>query len=219
MPRKIHRKKAAAVLLLIAFGIGQARSQTSKSPSPARAFLYSFVLPGAGEYACGARRSAAVFFGAELGLWAAFAGFRAYGAWQENDYRTFAVAHAGVSASGKGYDYFADIEDYRSIVDYNDAKLRQRNTDAIYPEHAGYDWAWDSDASRERFERMRVKSDRAYRRSLFVVGGLVLNRLVSGIDAVRAARKRADAGKGGAVRIGVAELPEGGARVVVLKTF
>jgi hypothetical protein len=207
--------------VIAACGIVQAaQAQPSRRPGPARAFLYSFILPGTGELACGAKRPASVFLGTELALWGALAGFRTYGGRQAHDYRAYAAAHAAVIPQGKDKTYFADIENYMTIRDYNDAKLRQRNVAGLYPEGGAYDWAWDSDASRSRFERMRVSSDRAYRRSLFVVGGLVLNRLASGIDAARAARRASPAAAGKPdLHVAFAGFPEGGGCVTFITLF
>jgi hypothetical protein len=105
-----------------------------------------------------------------------------------------------------------------NLVAYNDAKLQQRRVDLMYPEHAGFDWQWDNESSRKRYKQMRIKSDRAYRNSLFVVGGIVLNHLVSGIDAIRAARKRSSSAEKD-VHVGFAGLPEGGGVVFLLKRF
>jgi hypothetical protein len=187
-------------------------------PSKRKAFFLSLAVPGAGEHYAGSRKAATFFFGTECALWAAFAGFRSYGLSWEHDYREYAVAHAGVVPFGKDHEFFAAIENYMNITDYNDAKLQQRNLRALYPEGGGYDWQWDGAESRRRFELMRIRADRARRNSTFMLGGIVLNHIVSGIDAIRAARK---AGKrdGEGVQVGVAGLPEGGGRVWLVKRF
>jgi hypothetical protein len=189
-----------------------------KSPSQAKAFLLSFALPGAGEYYAGSRNMATVFASTELALWATFASFRIYGNWKKTDYRLYAVAHAGVDLTGKGDDYFVHIEDYMNLIEYNDAKLQQRNVGAMYPETEFWDWNWDSEASREAYEQMRVSSDQAFNRSLIVVAGIVLNHITSGIDAVRLAR---GAGKSdeNRTRFGFFGLPEGGMVVALSKSW
>jgi hypothetical protein len=189
-----------------------------KSPSQAKAFLLSFALPGAGEYYAGSKTMAAVFASTELALWGTFASFRIYGNWKRTDYRLYAVAHAGVNLNGKDDDYFVHIEDYMTLVAYNDAKLQQRNLGAMYPETEYWDWSWDSEASRKAYEQMRVSSDQAFNRSLIVVAGVVLNHIASGIDAVRLARKgaRPDENR---TRIGFFGLPEGGMVVALSKSW
>ena len=161
---------------------------------------------------------ATVFAATELALWTTFASFRIYGNWKRNDYRLFAVAHAGVDLTGKDDQYFVDIEDYMNIVAYNDAKLRQRDLYALYPETEFWNWNWDSEASREAYEKMRVASDKAFNRSLLVVAAIMLNHITSGIDAVRIARK-ADPSDENPTRIGFIGLPEGGMVVSLSKSW
>jgi hypothetical protein len=177
-------------------------------PSKSKAFLLSLALPGAGEYYAGSKKMARIFLGAEILLWATYFTFRAYGNQKKDDYQSYAVAHAGVDPSGKDHAYFVNIENYDNIRDYNEAKLRQRDVGAVYPETAEYAWDWDSEASRQRFERLRYSSDAAYTRALFVIGGVILNHVISGIDAARLARK--SGGSADRIQVGVAGVPEGG---------
>lgn len=196
----------------------QATQTVSKGPSPGRAFLYSLVLPGAGQFYAGSSKMAQIFLGSEGLLWATFLSFRAYGHWKETDYRRYATVHAGIDPDDKDYDYFVAIENYMDIRAYNEAKLQQRAVDEMYPEDDVYSWEWDSEASREDYERMRVASDRAYRRSLFVVGGIVINHIISGIDALRLARK-GRATEMSSVHWGAGSLPEGGIYLSMVKRF
>jgi len=186
--------------------------------SKVKAFFFSFTLPGAGEYYAGSSKMAKVFLGSEAILWATYFSFRTYGNWKKNDYQQFAVSHAGVKLSGKDHQYFVNIENYNDIREYNDAKLRQRDAGALYPENKDYTWQWDSKSSRLRYVKLRVASDRAYNRSLFVIGGVILNHIVSGIDAIRVVRKNQGLRKSG-VKVGVIGLPEGGIILTLWKVF
>jgi hypothetical protein len=159
-----------------------------------------------------------IFLGSEGLLWATFFAFRAYGHWKEVDYQRYAVAHAGITREGKDYDYYVAIENYTDIRSYNEAKLQQRAVEDMYPEDEFYSWEWDSEASREDYERMRVASDRAYRRSIFVVGGIVINHIISGIDAIRLARK-GKAAEVSSTQWGAGSLPEGGIVLCMVKRF
>jgi len=188
-------------------------------PSKVKAFFLSLAVPGAGEYYAGSDKAAKVFFGTECALWAAYGGFQWYGRSWKHDYRLYAAAHAGVvDPSGKDHDYYSNIENYMSLTDYNDAKLQQRDLRALYPEGGKYDWTWDSGESRRRFERMRIRSDRAMRNSTFVIGGIALNHIISGIDAIRVTRRKTPSGEAG-MKVGVAGFPEGGGMVWIVKRF
>lgn len=192
--------------------------EKAEGPSPGRAFLYSLVLPGAGQIYAGSGKMAQIFLGSEGLLWATFLTFRAYGHSKQSDYRNYAAVHAGITNAGKDYDYYVAIENYNDIRAYNEAKLQQRAVDEMYPEDAIHSWEWDSEASREAYERMRISSDRAFRRSLFVVGGIVVNHLVSGIDAVRLARK-AKRSPDSVTHLGVYARPEGGFEVALWRSW
>ena len=65
---------------------------------------------------------------------------------------------------------------------------------------------------------MRVASDKAFNRSLFVVAAIILNHISSGIDAVRIARKAGPPQENPA-RIGFLGLPEGGMVVSLSKSW
>ena len=187
-------------------------------PSKSKAFLLSLLVPGAGEWYAGSNRMARIFFGTEVALWTGFFSFRVYGHWIKHDYELFATSHAGIDADGKDHDYFVAVENYMNIRDYNNAKLQQRQLNEIYPETDEYAWQWDSDASRSKLEKMRDSSDKAFSRSLIVVGGILINHLISGIDAARAANT---AGKQEShrIQVGFLGLPEGGAVVSLWKRF
>lgn len=189
-----------------------------KSSSGIKAFLLSFVLPGVGEYYAGSKKMAKIFFSSEILLWTTYFSFRTYGNWKKGDYQNLAVSRAGVNLSGKDHSYFVNIENFNSIREYNEAKLQQRQFDEVYPETPYYQWQWDSETSRHQFEKLRISSDTAYHRSLFVIGGIVINHIVSGINALRLVRKNRQENEN-RVRIGLAGLPEGGMMVLLWKSF
>jgi hypothetical protein len=193
-------------------------SERPAPPSKAKAFFLSFLLPGAGEYYAGSKKMAKFFLGTEVLLWSAYVSFRMYGNWKKSDYELFAVSHAGIQPAGKNYDYYVAMENYNSLREYNEAKLRQRNLADLYPEDEQHDWQWDSKDSRRKFGTLRVASDRAYNRSLFVIGGIFINHLISGIDALRLARKE-EKKYNRDLRVGVAGLPEGGMVLSLWKVF
>ena len=115
-------------------------------------------------------------------------------------------------------DYFVSIENYDNIRDYNEAKLRQRNVEALYPENAIYNWDWDRESSRLEYEKLRISSDRAYDTSKIVVGLVVVNHIMSAVDALRASRATNKAYER-RLEVGFEELPEGGAKLTVLRRF
>ena len=196
--------------------IGQTPEEIMGGPVPGKAFLLSFLVPGTGEWYAGSSKMAKIFFGTEVTLWAAYIAFKTYENWTVDDYALFATSHAGVDPTDKEHDYYVNVENFNSLREYNDAKLRQRNPALLYPETETYNWQWDSDSNRKKFESMRISADDAKSRALLVIGGIVINHVISGVDAVRVARKEQ---KRSQLSCNIRGLPEGGMQVSMQLRF
>jgi len=157
-----------------------------------KTFLKSLVLPGWGEHGLGNHRRGYGFNSAEILGWIAYAAFQIQGRTLKENMKTYAAEHAGVYPNGKDDYYFTDIGNYMNIFEYNEQKLRYRQYAALYPENAKYYWAWDTENSRKKFDRIRVSSSTAFRNSSFAVGALVANRIVSVIDIMILTKNRVE---------------------------
>jgi len=184
-------------------------------PSKAKAFFLSLAVPGMGEYYAGSKKMGTIFLCTEIALWAGYFAFQIYGDWKEQDFKQYAMAHAGVQAKGKNHQYFVNIENFDNIRAYNEAKLQQRDTEAVYPENDEFSWQWDQTKNRLKYEQMRVSSDQAYSRAVLMIGVIVVNHIVSGIDAIRVVRKA----QKNPVQVGVRARVEGGVDFCVSKSF
>jgi hypothetical protein len=152
------------------------------------AAFYSFLLPGMGEVYAGTFSSSGKYFLlAEGVLWLTYVAFEISGNSLQTDSRTFATAHAGVTVAGKNNQFFVDIGNFATVDDYNQKKLQDRQPEKLYDPAAGYGWAWDSDASRGKFEDQRIASDQMYNNQKFVVAAILVNHVVSAINAGRSA--------------------------------
>lgn len=170
------------------FSLDDSLVTTKPGPSRGKAFLRSLLIPGWGQKSTGAKTSARTFFVAELTLWAGFIAFQVRGHWLEDDYRLFGTTHAGFNPSGKNDNYFADVGNYNSIDEYNQAQLRNRDVAALY-DPATFYWKWDTDANRQRYDDLRIRSERAYSNSTFMIAGVLANHVISGIHAAYLARR------------------------------
>jgi len=188
------------------------RNQENKL-SVGKAFLFSFLLPGAGEYYAGSKKMALTFIGSEVLIWSTYFTARTLGRWKLHDAEIWAAAHAGINLKNKNHALYIAVENYNNINDYNNAKLQQRNVAAMYPENEVYSWQWDSKASRRQFEKIRVSSDAWFGRSKFIIAGVILNHLISGIDAVRLVKEKNN------LYLGVTGLPEGGFLIMAARVF
>ena len=152
--------------------------------SPGLAILYSLMLPGMGELYAGGYNSGIYFTIADAVAWSTLAGMKIYGNWKEDNYRSFAVSQGGATLDGKDDDYFANIGIYSDIYQYNNDQMLNRNYDEIYDVETHY-WKWDSQAERKEYRNMWTSSENAYNNVRFAVGALIVNRIVSAINAVR----------------------------------
>lgn len=146
----------------------------------------SLVLPGMGELYSGNFTSGRYQLAADAALWMTYAGFVFHGHWIRDDARTFAAQHAGADFRGKSETFDVDLGNFATVEEYNLVRLRKREYDRLY---AGENdaWRWDSEESRLRFRRLRIRSDEMYQNSKFVIGALVINRLISAFIAARSA--------------------------------
>jgi hypothetical protein len=168
--------------------LDQGKENNQHKKSKFLALGLSLALPGAGQYYTESRTKMIVFGSAEALIWAGFFGIRTYGHWKKNDYRAWAAFHAGANVSGKSETYFEKLTYYDNLDEYNQmAPLYDGSSAQLFPANAQYYWNWDSRANRDHYRSLRNQSKNAFHRSLFFVGAAIINRLLAGIDAYRAA--------------------------------
>lgn len=158
--------------------------QNNSKKSAGLAILYSLLLPGMGELYADSYSSGKYFTIAEGVLWGTYFGINTYGGWLKNSYQSFAESNGGVNLNGKDADYFANIGDYQSIDDYNNSQALDRNFDKMYNTNEYY-WKWQSTNDRKAYKNKWVSSEQAYNDLRFVVGAMIVNRILSAINAVR----------------------------------
>ena len=146
--------------------------------------IYSLLLPGMGELYAGDYNIGKYFTIADGVLWGTFIGMNVYSNWQKDDYKSYAASNADVNNSGKDADYYATIGNYTSIETYNDEKALERNFDQMYNTEQ-YFWKWNSTEERRTYRSMWTSAEQTDNDIRFVVGGLILNRVASAINAAR----------------------------------
>ncbi len=169
--------------LHIVFPQGINSIKDSKEPvlSP---IIKSLLLPGWGEYALGYNKRAKVMALSESFIFISILGSYSNANRIEINYKAYAAQHAGVNTIDKNRQYWVDIGNYLSIDQFNEEHLRWRDFNAIYDQNNSWNWSWDDDDNRKYFEKMRIKSDTWKLRASFLVGGMVLNHIISAIDAL-----------------------------------
>lgn len=157
---------------------------SKEKKNTALAILYSMLIPGMGELYANNYESGKYFTIADGVLWGVFAGFNIYGKWKENNYKAFAQTKGGVNLQGKDEDYFTTIGIYISIDEYNRIRELNRDFSNVYDPQAYY-WKWEDENQRKEYRQMWLSSEQAYNNVRFAVGALILNRIISAINAVR----------------------------------
>lgn len=156
-------------------------ADSPRNVSRGAAMLRSLLIPGWGEAYLGHRRTANAFFWADVAIWATVISLETYSRWREDQFIAFATQHSGAQMSGKNDSFFADISNYMNTEAYNEAKLRNRDFDALYTDPSYY-WSWDSDRSRLDYDHIRLSSRAAHNKIYFFIGAAALNRIISVID-------------------------------------
>ncbi len=183
---KLRSELTTPVNNSVSLQLQEGNSITKKSGFTA--VLYSLLLPGMGELYVDGFEQGQYSLIAEGGLWLTYFSFQQYGSWLQTDARNFAATHAGATINDKQDQFFVDLGNFNDTYDYNDKKLRDRDLEKVYNINAGYYWRWDSDLNRKEYRAIRVSSERVLNNSQFVIATIVVNRLISAINAARLTR-------------------------------
>ena len=150
--------------------------------------LKSLILPGWGEYSLGHKKRARIMALSESVIFFSILGSYSNANKFEQNYKSYAAEHANVITTGKNRQYWIDIGNYFSIDQFNEEHLRWRDFTAIYEKDNNWNWVWDNDENRKYFEKMRIRGDTWKLRGSFLIGGMVLNHIISAIDALYLSR-------------------------------
>ncbi len=178
------RLELASKLLENVHSVGFSEPIAVNHKSPALAALASFVVPGLGELYAGRYDIGKYSTIAEVALWAFYTGVELYSNQVRNDAFNYARIYAGADVSGKSSQFFVDIGNFLNTQDYNVKKIHDGNYGALYST-SSYQWQWQSDADRARFKALRVKADEYLNYGRYTTAVIILNHLISAIDAAR----------------------------------
>jgi hypothetical protein len=87
-----------------------------------------------------------------------------------------------VDLDEKSAEYFANISDYINIDEYNRTKGLERDFNNLYNTKKDY-WKWSGTGQMTEYRNMWESSEQAYNNVRFAVGALIINRIISAIDA------------------------------------
>ena len=154
-----------------------------------KAVLYSALIPGGGQFYLGQRRTARYFFTAEALTWVGYLSYHMNGDWRKNDYIEYAATHANAQLEGKSDDFITWVGFYNNIREFNSLGRAYDNGRPYLEDTPDNHWEWQSAKDRRTFRDLRNRSREAYRRSDFMIGVAIIDRVISIIDAVRCTGK------------------------------
>lgn len=173
----MDKKKIIIITLICCIAFGQ----SSNGLSPV---VKSFLLPGWGEYSLDKPERGRIFTLSETALWASFACALIVSNNYTDLFQAYAADNAGIKISGKDRQFWVDVGNYESMVAHNEEHLRFREFDALYPSDGEWNWMWSSDSKRKQYRDYRVYSDTWALGAKFVAGSIVINHIVSAVDAL-----------------------------------
>jgi hypothetical protein len=178
-----------------------------KGKSVKKAFLYSLIVPGSGEFYAGSKIKAAFFFGLDVTFWALYFNYHGKGKDKETEYQGFADNHwledeyiqwlyntYGVTSDQEPYE---DPETGDTV--YFSHHLPDSKTDQYYEMIGKYEqfrWGWlDYDSltnfspTRETYLGMRRDSNNLLNKAKYTAMFSLANHILSAFDAALAVKK------------------------------
>ncbi len=148
----------------------------------------SLLVPGWGEASLEYQKSSRFFIHSEALLMVSCLSAYKIGHIKRNEYIAFAYKYAGAK-NINDHRYWVDIGNYNSNQAFDEEHLRMR--DGKEGKWLLYPWFWEGgDSYRKRFEKMRIDSDRLFFSGRFIIGGIILNHIVSGINTLYLTRMK-----------------------------
>jgi hypothetical protein len=176
-----------------------------KRKSPLKAFIYSAVLPGAGQYYVGSKWKAAIFLGIEVAAWTGHISFHSKGEDLTADFENFANTHWSENSYSDFLELNWGVRDDDLISSFTH-HLPDTKTQQYYEMIGKYDqfvFGWDDvdlppdaqntpyahSSNRLDYMDMRLDANNAYDRANALVVAAMVNHIVSGIEAALSARR------------------------------
>jgi hypothetical protein len=178
-----------------------------KGKSVKKAFLYSLIVPGSGEFYAGSKIKAALFFGLDVTLWALYFNYHGKGKDEEKKYRAFAdehwsedeylrwlVTHLGIESDTATY-----WDPEKQEWTYLSHHLPDKKTDQYYEmigKYEQFSWGWvDYDTtenfslSRDSYLDMRRISNDWLNKAKYSAMISLANHILAAFDAAIAVNK------------------------------
>jgi hypothetical protein len=179
------------ITLIISYSVADGQPASNVR---AKAVLSSVLVPGLGQHILKNNLKSEIMLWTDGAIWLTYAGFTWYGHSRNNDAKLFAGINAYANTNIKSDKYFRAIERFNTTDEYNQDIRREAreqfpndpSAQNTYILENGYygdsTWNWSGDSLRFVYWEKRKASRAAITRAGFVLGGALLNRIVSAID-------------------------------------
>jgi hypothetical protein len=165
-----------------------------KGKSVKRAFLYSMIVPGSGEFYGGSKIKAAAFLSVDVALWALYFNYHGQGKDKETEYQGFADDHWSeddyIAWLIVTYDITSDTQTYKDPVTgewvYLSHHLPDTKTDQYYEMIGKYEQftgGWDELGNRETYLGQRRDSNDLLNKAKYAAMFSLGNHILSAFDA------------------------------------
>lgn len=180
-------KKIIFLLIFITFSHAQLLDRINSNA------FKSLLIPGLGEYGLDKKEHSKFFFIAETFLWLSFLGSQKGYSWYKDDYMMFGSYHANIDLDVvpdyKLSKLIVHMSQYDNMEEFNETMDRQRRDDS-YTNPEIYEWNWDSDDNRNKFNDIRIKSSNLKQINNFTISALLINRLISFFNTIYLSDKK-----------------------------
>jgi len=171
--------------------------------STKKAMLLSAISPGMGQFYTKNYTKGAIFFMADVSIWFALARFNYEEDLAVDKYRTYALNVGGVEAV-PSKEYYQTIQKYQSSDVYNlnverfarDYYLIMNNDPVGYEQYLQnnlvpeeYTWDWKNAKNLSTYQNLRRDKQDLEIYSNFAIAAVIINRVISVIDAVKSTKK------------------------------
>jgi hypothetical protein len=178
-----------------------------KGKSIKRAFLYSMIIPGSGEFYANSKLKAVAFFGADVALWGLYFSYHGKGKDKEKEYRNFADAHwfkedytqwliDSLDITTDTMRYWDDTKNEWTYLSHHLPDTKTQQYYEMVGKYEQFRWGWEdySDLTktsvfRNTYVIMRKDSNDWLKKAKNAAAISIANHILSAFDAAWSVRK------------------------------
>ena len=167
-------KKVIYILVCLSFLISQ---------NTGAGVLKNAIIPGWGFMEMDSyKEKSKGYFLREAIIWGSFLTSRSSSNLFEDYYVSYGIDYASADILEYDSGYSINVGNYNSMDSYNQAMLRKRRPDDVYPDNEGYNWEWEAVSNRLKYKKMLQVSRDLDKIGDFAIAGLIVHRMVAVVN-------------------------------------